>query len=161
MQCAAFLSAVLEGGLARRALVVAPKTLLSHWSRELAVCGLAERSHQFLARADPGGLHCVVQGGGVLLTTYGVITHNPAAFATQPSHDPDEGPMWDVVILDEARRRAPVGRGMRCAQGAWGTACTRPRSPCRGGRRAAPGEREWHVAGRPFSCRDTGSKTPA
>ncbi len=31
----------------RRALVVAPKTLLAHWEKELGVCGLASLTHEY------------------------------------------------------------------------------------------------------------------
>lgn len=31
----------------RRAIVVAPKTLLAHWEKELRICGLASLTHHF------------------------------------------------------------------------------------------------------------------
>lgn len=39
MQCSAFLAGLFGSGLAKRAIIVAPKTLLSHWERELQVWG--------------------------------------------------------------------------------------------------------------------------
>lgn len=38
---------------------------------------------------------------GVLLTTYGMILHNSEVLAVSAEHDPDDGPLWDVMILDE------------------------------------------------------------
>lgn len=38
MQCSAFLAGSLGAGAARRALVVAPKTLLAHWWVNLVLC---------------------------------------------------------------------------------------------------------------------------
>ncbi len=40
---------------------------------------------------------------GVLLTTYGMVLHNSEALAESEDHDPDDGPLWDVMILDEVR----------------------------------------------------------
>jgi hypothetical protein len=31
----------------RRALVIAPKTLLAHWARELHVCGVGRMTHEY------------------------------------------------------------------------------------------------------------------
>eukprot|EP00198_Chlamydomonas_reinhardtii_P013591 XP_001702928.1 SWI/SNF chromatin remodeling complex component [Chlamydomonas reinhardtii] len=47
MQCAAFLAGLLGSGLARRALIIAPKTLLPHWAKELRVCGLAGLTKEY------------------------------------------------------------------------------------------------------------------
>ena len=48
MQVSAFLSGVLRPrGRVRRALIVAPKTLLEHWAKELRTCGLGGRTHQY------------------------------------------------------------------------------------------------------------------
>ena len=110
MQCAAFLAGLLSSGLVRRALVVAPKTLLAHWAKELAGCGAGAATHDYHgdSRADRGAALAAVLsrrggGGGVLLTTYGMVLHNAAALAAPPrGHDPDEdGPLWDLMILDE------------------------------------------------------------
>jgi hypothetical protein len=85
MQCAAFLAGALSPGPARRALVVAPKTLLAHWERELAACGLGARTKRFFGSSDGerrGALRALCSArGGVLLTTYGMVQHNPEALA--------------------------------------------------------------------------------
>ena len=79
MQCAAFLAAVLKGGLAKRALIVAPKTLLDHWEKELRGCGLRGQVHSFHSSSTTERNHAlaaVTRRGGVLLTTYGMVLHN-------------------------------------------------------------------------------------
>lgn len=40
----------------------------------------------------------VVRRRGVLLTTYGMVQHNAEALAQHRRHDPDEGPLWDIMI---------------------------------------------------------------
>lgn len=42
--------------------------------------------------------------GGVLVTTYGMVQHNADILAQHSGHDPDEGPLWDVMILDEGHK---------------------------------------------------------
>lgn len=88
MQVSAFLAGAIDSGLARRALVVAPKTLLAQWAAELGGVGLgglvfeylspnaAEREAALAAVATPG------KGRGILLTTYGMVLHNSAALAS-------------------------------------------------------------------------------
>jgi hypothetical protein len=49
MQCAAFVAGALAGGAARRALIVAPKTLLAHW------CGRCS----YKGRGEEGSCSCV------------------------------------------------------------------------------------------------------
>ena len=55
--------------------MVAPKTLLAHWERELAACGLSRRTFSYFGstgeREDQ--LRRCVKRGGVLLTTYGMV----------------------------------------------------------------------------------------
>lgn len=108
MQCCAFLAGMLESGLLRRALVVAPKTLLAHWKGELQVCGLSQRTHEFVTGTSPGAqtraLKSTAGGCGILLTTYGMVQHNAPSLASHPSHDADEGALWDLMILDEVEQ---------------------------------------------------------
>ncbi|KAK9909741.1 hypothetical protein WJX75_006802 [Coccomyxa subellipsoidea] len=106
MQCAAFISGMVKSHQARRALVVAPKTLLAHWEKELSVCGLASLTHEFYgtsqsARGD--SLQAVLRKQGVLLTTYGMILHNAAALSQGLPADSEE-PLWDILILDEGHK---------------------------------------------------------
>ena len=52
MQCAAFVAGMLGSRLARRVLIVAPKTLLLHWAKELAVCGLGAKTHNYYTTSE-------------------------------------------------------------------------------------------------------------
>ncbi|BDA42988.1 probable DNA excision repair protein ERCC-6-like [Coccomyxa sp. Obi] len=108
MQCAAFMSGMIKSGQARRALVVAPKTLLAHWEKELRVCGLASLTHEFYGTsqcAREESLMAVKRRRGVLLTTYGMILHNAAALSQGLSKaDDNEEPLWDILILDEGHK---------------------------------------------------------
>ena len=52
-------------------------------------------------------LRRVTRTRGILLTTYGMVLHNAAALARDPAQGSAEsaaagGPLWDVMILDEA-----------------------------------------------------------
>ena len=116
MQVSAFLAGAIDSGLARRALVVAPKTLLAQWAAELTGVGLgglvyeylspnpAERAAALAAVATPG------TGRGILLTTYGMVLHNaPAltgAFGKVPGLGPDDDDdgAWDVLACDEGHK---------------------------------------------------------
>lgn len=111
MQCAAFLSGALGGGLIKRAIVVAPKTLVSHWESECRACGLGGRTHDYLARGKADGLQTVAKEGGVLLTTYGMVQHNAPAlsdalssFLSASDYDEDDRARWDIVICDEGHK---------------------------------------------------------
>ena len=52
IQCAAFLAGLIESRLIRRAIVVAPKTLLAQWRKELGVCGLQGHAHEYGGTAN-------------------------------------------------------------------------------------------------------------
>ena len=96
-QVAAFLSGLLRGGAAKRALVIAPTTLQAQWLRcvqcttfcaplkltppmlhsELERCGLGASTHSFGDRGDrAAALSAVRTRGGVLVTSYGMVQHN-------------------------------------------------------------------------------------
>lgn len=47
LQCAAFLAGLLDSRLVRRAIVVAPKTLLAQWQKELGIVGLGGATHEY------------------------------------------------------------------------------------------------------------------
>ncbi|KAI3429485.1 hypothetical protein D9Q98_005576 [Chlorella vulgaris] len=106
LQCTAFLAGLIQGRLINRAIVVAPKTLLAQWQKELALCGLQSQAHEYGGSAGErdAALRSVVRYRGVLLTTYGMVLHNAAALARHVGHDPDGGPMWDVMICDEGHK---------------------------------------------------------
>ncbi|KAK9863261.1 hypothetical protein WJX84_010399 [Apatococcus fuscideae] len=116
MQCAAFLAALFDGGHIRHAMIVAPKTLLSHWEKELAVCGLSRDTHQYMGSSQverDDTLQRVMHGKGVLLTTYGMLQHNAASLASPPARafrsrrdldGLDESYRWDVIFFDEGHK---------------------------------------------------------
>lgn len=118
MQCSAFLAGSLGAGAARRALVVAPKTLLAHWEKELGACGLRSQTHRFYGTSDgerQAALRALTsRRGGVLLTTYGMVLHNAEALARGSGRIPDDEDgasdaggrllTWDYLILDEGHK---------------------------------------------------------
>ncbi|GAB4822407.1 hypothetical protein N2152v2_009453 [Parachlorella kessleri] len=106
MQCSAFLAGLLQCKLIRRAMVIAPKTLLAHWAKELGVCGVGRITHEFFGTESERQrcLDRVYRQRGVLLTTYGMVLHNSEALSASEEHDPDEGALWDVMILDEGHK---------------------------------------------------------
>ncbi|KAG2442553.1 hypothetical protein HXX76_002639 [Chlamydomonas incerta] len=126
MQCAAFLAGLLGSGLARRALIIAPKTLLPHWAKELRVCGLASATREYfgssvsernaalraVAGGGGGGYGGGAAGRGVLVTTYGMVQHNAeeltgprdALRGAAAAARGEEEFRWDVVLLDEGHK---------------------------------------------------------
>lgn len=46
MQICGFLAGLFHSRLIKRALIVAPKTLLSHWIKELSVVGLSDKTRE-------------------------------------------------------------------------------------------------------------------
>lgn len=106
LQTSCFLSGILINSLSKKALVVAPTTLLATWHKELALCGLQNRTYEYsgssLARQK--ALDGVAENGGVLLASYGMILHNAPALKCHPQHDADEGPFWDVIVMDEGHK---------------------------------------------------------
>lgn len=96
--------------------------------------GLAARCRHcwrpFLPRSEHA-LERVVRRRGVLLTTYGMVQHNAEALAAHARHDPDEGPLWDVMICGErVGRRGGVGGTLRRLV-ARGSPCASTACPCR------------------------------
>ncbi|XP_058089830.1 SNF2 domain-containing protein ENL1 isoform X2 [Magnolia sinica] len=82
MQVSAFLAGLFHSDLIKRALIVAPKTLLAHWIKELSVVGLSEKIREYYGtsvKTRQYELQYVLQDKGVLLTTYdiGHIIKNP------------------------------------------------------------------------------------
>ncbi|GAX75462.1 hypothetical protein CEUSTIGMA_g2905.t1 [Chlamydomonas eustigma] len=82
MQCSAFLSGMFLSRLCKRVLIIAPKTLLLHWGKELAVCGLGSRIYNYFGESESErgqALRAVASptgSGGIMLTTYGMVLHN-------------------------------------------------------------------------------------
>ncbi|KAL0050235.1 hypothetical protein WJX82_006933 [Trebouxia sp. C0006] len=112
MQCSAFLAGMFGSGLMRRAVIIAPKTLLAHWEKELVTCGLGSLLFQYYgsSQADRDySLRRVATQKGILLTTYGMVLHNSDALGfkritKQSLWDDDAKLCWDFMILDEGHK---------------------------------------------------------
>ncbi|CAH2043598.1 unnamed protein product [Thlaspi arvense] len=107
MQICSFLAGLFHSKLIKRALIVAPKTLLPHWMKELATVGLSQMTREYYGnstKAREYDLNHILQGKGVLLTTYDIVRNNTKAL--QGNHlytdeDDEDGIKWDYMILDE------------------------------------------------------------
>jgi SNF2 family DNA or RNA helicase len=108
MQTSAFLAGLLNNRLASRALILAPTTLIATWEKELKACGLGDLTHQYYGTPTERerALKRVVGPNkrGVVLTTYGMVLHNAELLAQNAQHDPDDGPLWDLIIMDEGHK---------------------------------------------------------
>ncbi|KAF8404043.1 hypothetical protein HHK36_008920 [Tetracentron sinense] len=107
MQMCSFLAGLFHSCLIKRALIVAPKTLLSHWIKELSAMGLAEKTREYFGtcvKTRQYELQYILQDKGVLLTTYDIVRNNSKSlsgdcyFRDERSED---SITWDYIILDE------------------------------------------------------------
>ncbi|CAN1168892.1 Protein CHROMATIN REMODELING 24 [Linum perenne] len=107
MQICGFLAGLFHSKLIKRALVVAPKTLLDHWIKELSIVNLSRETKEYFGtstKARQYELQHVLQWGGILLTTYDIVRNNSKALqggGFLADHDSDDGFLWDYMILDE------------------------------------------------------------
>ncbi|WJX47788.1 Protein CHROMATIN REMODELING 24 [Trifolium repens] len=106
MQICGFLAGLFYSRLIRRVLVVAPKTLLPHWIKELSAVGLSEKTREYFgscAKLREYELQYILQDKGVLLTTYDIVRNNTRSLTGHRyiDEDDDDGPTWDYMILDE------------------------------------------------------------
>ncbi|GIL73031.1 hypothetical protein Vretifemale_3267 [Volvox reticuliferus] len=107
MQCSAFLAGLFGSQLIRRAIIIAPKTLLPHWIKELGVCGLRNLTHEFFGSSESersATLRCVVNSRGIIVTTYGMVQHNSEVLAQPIYSSRDHDFTWDVMFLDEGHK---------------------------------------------------------
>ena len=108
-QCCAFVTALLRSAEATRVLVVAPTTLLAQWEAELELCGLHEETRRFYGNDRDAAARAVTRGGGVMLTTYGMVLHNAAQLDAvgggggERDDDGGDGARWDWIVCDEVR----------------------------------------------------------
>uniref|UniRef100_A0ACD5VTP0 Uncharacterized protein n=1 Tax=Avena sativa TaxID=4498 RepID=A0ACD5VTP0_AVESA len=108
MQVSAFLAGLFHSALIRRVLVVAPKTVLTHWSKELTVVGLGHmiRDYSGLNKKNHDlELKHAFKEGGIVLTTYGIVRNNYKKIRGDvciDANDEEIGKVWNYVILDEA-----------------------------------------------------------
>lgn len=107
MQVSAFLAGLFHCGLIRRVLVVAPKTLLTHWIKELTVVGLSHMICDYYGsnvNIRDNELQHAFKEGGILLTTYDTVRINYHLIRGDYYNDTDEEEedFWNYVVLDEA-----------------------------------------------------------
>ncbi|XP_073140593.1 protein CHROMATIN REMODELING 24 isoform X2 [Henckelia pumila] len=107
MQICGFIAGLFHSNLIKRVLVVAPKTLLTHWVRELSVVGLSEKTREYFAtcaKTRHYELQYVLQDKGILLTTYDIVRNNVKSLCGDyhKFYDGEEDEVtWDYMILDE------------------------------------------------------------
>ncbi|XP_039138564.1 protein CHROMATIN REMODELING 24 [Dioscorea cayenensis subsp. rotundata] len=106
MQVSAYLAGLFHSELINRALIVAPKTLIAHWMKELTVVGLAEKIRDYSGASQKlreYELQHILKEGGVLLTTYDIVRNNYKSIRADwyAHEESDEGILWDYTILDE------------------------------------------------------------
>ncbi|GLC44458.1 hypothetical protein PLESTM_001599400 [Pleodorina starrii] len=106
MQCSAFLAGLFSSQLIRRAIIIAPKTLIPHWIRELGVCGLRNLTCEFAGSDSErsAALRKAVGGRGIIVTTYGMVQHNSEQLARPAQSRGDRAFTWDVMFLDEGHK---------------------------------------------------------
>ncbi|XWS44706.1 hypothetical protein CRYUN_Cryun15aG0070800 [Craigia yunnanensis] len=107
MQICGFLAGLFHSKLIKRALIVAPKTLLSHWIKELSVVGLSGKTREYFAasaKTRQYELQYIFQDQGILLTTYDIVRNNSKSLKGESYYsddDVEDGIIWDYMILDE------------------------------------------------------------
>ncbi|XP_062095785.1 protein CHROMATIN REMODELING 24 [Humulus lupulus] len=111
MQICGFLAGLFHSRLIKRALIVAPKTLLPHWIKELSVVGLSEKTREYFGtcvKARQYELQYVLQDKGILLTTYDIVRANSKSLRGENlmkymmlDEEREDNTIWDYMILDE------------------------------------------------------------
>ncbi|CAM8901164.1 unnamed protein product [Rhodiola kirilowii] len=106
MQICGFLAGLFTSRLIKRVLIVAPKTLLPHWLKELSVVGLSQKTRDYFgtcSKAREYELQYILQDKGVLLTTYDIVRNNAKSLSGANYYGEELGDesVWDYMILDE------------------------------------------------------------
>lgn len=107
MQICSFLCGLFHSNLIRRVLVVAPKTLLTHWRNELSTVGLSGKTREYFATCPKTRhyeLQYILQDKGILLTTYDIVRNNTKSLCGDyryNDNDDEDELTWDYMILDE------------------------------------------------------------
>ncbi|KAG2537572.1 hypothetical protein PVAP13_9NG309000 [Panicum virgatum] len=106
MQVSAFLAGLFLSRLIKRVLIVAPKTLHAHWTKELSVVGLKHKIRDYSGPSTSirnYELQYAFQLGGILLTTYDIVRNNYKLIRgnSYNNDEEEEGTLWNYVILDE------------------------------------------------------------
>ncbi|KAL1535107.1 DNA helicase [Salvia divinorum] len=107
MQICSYLCGLFHSNLIQRVLIVAPKTLLTHWINELSTVGLSEKTREYFATCQKTRhyeLQYVLQDKGILLTTYDIVRNNTKSLCGDHRYNVDgeeDELTWDYMILDE------------------------------------------------------------
>ncbi|CAH9091888.1 unnamed protein product [Cuscuta europaea] len=107
MQICGFLAGLFHSNMIKRVMVVAPKTLMPHWIKELTVVGLSGKIREYYGtsiKARDYELRYILEDKGVLLTTYDIVRNNVKSLSGDYYHCGDrseEDVIWDYMILDE------------------------------------------------------------
>ncbi|KAH9612830.1 hypothetical protein KSS87_021563 [Heliosperma pusillum] len=104
MQIAGYLAGMFHSRLIKRAMIVAPKTLIPHWIKELSVVGLSKMIKEYFGTCPKlrhYELQYLLQDKGILLTTYDIVRNNTKQLCGAQICDEDDAPLWDYMILDE------------------------------------------------------------
>ncbi|CAN4080654.1 unnamed protein product [Withania somnifera] len=105
MQICGYLAGLFYSKLIRRVLIVAPKTLLPHWIKELTAVGLSQKIREYFAtsvKLRNYELQYVLQDKGILLTTYDIVRNNVKYLCGDHYYEDRDGEFtWDYMILDE------------------------------------------------------------
>ncbi|KAJ6740931.1 SNF2/RAD54 FAMILY MEMBER [Salix purpurea] len=107
MQICSFLAGLFQSKLIKRVLVVAPKTLLTHWIKELSVVGLSGKTREYFGtslKARDYELQYILQDKGILLTTYDIVRNNSKSLRGDRyflDEESEDSYIWDYMILDE------------------------------------------------------------
>eukprot|EP01098_Paradermamoeba_levis_P008169 TRINITY_DN3385_c0_g2_i1.p1 TRINITY_DN3385_c0_g2~~TRINITY_DN3385_c0_g2_i1.p1 ORF type:complete len:337 (+),score=89.09 TRINITY_DN3385_c0_g2_i1:62-1012(+) len=97
VQVSSFLAALLEGGQIKRALILAPVSVLSHWQKTLASWSSCRIKlfHGTSKTQREKELGEVIKKGGCAISTYGMVLS---------SADKLSQIVWDYIILDEGHK---------------------------------------------------------
>ncbi|XP_044510822.1 protein CHROMATIN REMODELING 24 isoform X4 [Mangifera indica] len=107
MQICGFLAGLFHSRLINRVLVVAPKTLLPHWIKELSAVGLSRKTREYFGtciKTRQYELQYVLQDKGILLTTYDIVRNNSKSLRGDNyliDESSENEATWDYMILDE------------------------------------------------------------
>ncbi|KAM7523482.1 hypothetical protein LguiA_013384 [Lonicera macranthoides] len=116
MQICGFLAGLFHSCLTKRVLIVAPKTLLPHWIKELSTVGLSRKTKEYFGtcvKAREYELQYVLQHDGILLTTYDIVRNNTKSLCGNHyfrDWRSEDDIMWDYMILDEPACRNGMGQ---------------------------------------------------
>ena len=107
IQISSFIGGLFDSKLAQRVLIVMPVSLMPNWVKELKMWAPDVRVMEYYGTNKDNRARCIEKikhrNGGVLLTTYGMISSNTDDFRADA-----EFSQWDYVILDEGMEHGDI-----------------------------------------------------